>query len=175
MVTNESNQQFTSPRKPEPIVRLRSAIVRALLFALIWWILTDGASGSWVVGLPMVLLATFASLALLQPFRVSLMGIMRFIPFFIWHSLQGGVDVAQRVLRPKMLISPTLFDYKVTLPAGISRVFMANTVSLLPGTLNAELDQDILRVHVLDEADNFEEELNILEKQVASVFGLELS
>lgn len=163
------------PRDPKSIVRIRTAIVRALLFALIWWILTDGALGSWLVGIPMVLLATLTSLTLLKPFEVSLAGVMRFIPFFIWHSLRGGVDVAKRVLRPKMCISPILFDYQVGLPPGISRVFMVNTVSLLPGTLSAELHQDILRVHILDEADNFEEDLIVLEKQVASVFGLKLS
>jgi hypothetical protein len=39
--------------------------------------------------------------------------------------------------------------------------------------LSAELHQDILRVHVLDEMGAFAEELNLLEKQVAVVFGLD--
>ena len=51
---------------------------------------------------------------------------------------------------------------------------MANTVSLLPGTLSVELDDDILRVHVLAETNAIERELNILENYLADIFGLKL-
>jgi len=51
---------------------------------------------------------------------------------------------------------------------------MANTVSLLPGTLSVELDEEILRVHVLDETGAINEELNLLENRLANIFGLEL-
>jgi len=51
---------------------------------------------------------------------------------------------------------------------------MANAVSLLPGTLSVELDEDILRVHVLDETSAINEELNMLENHLADIFGFEL-
>jgi multicomponent Na+:H+ antiporter subunit E len=60
------------------------------------------------------------------------------------------------------------------LPSGLPRVFMANAVSLLPGTLSAELHKECLRVHMLDETSDFTEELKVLEKRVAGVSGLEL-
>ncbi len=173
MVTNKLGKQLSSALVNSVFIRLRIGLVRFLLFALIWYILTGGAIGSWLVGIPMVILATFVSVALLPPTGLSTSGIIRFLPFFIWHSLRGGIDVAKRALHPKMAISPVLFDYRFGLPPGVSRVFMANAVSLLPGTLSAELHQDILRVHVLDETGAFVEELNVLEKQVAVVFGLD--
>ncbi len=159
-----------------PVMRhLRIGWLRAVLFALLWWILTDGATGSWLVGVPVILFSTLVSVVFLPPFSWSLIGIARFVPFFLWHSLRGGVDVAQRALHPRLPISPGLFDYRFRLPPGPSRVFMANTVSLLPGTLSAGLDEDHLRVHVLDESGAFIEELKVLEMHVAGVFGLDLA
>lgn len=167
--------RLASTSRDPVIIHLQTGLLRAVFFALVWWILTDGAMDSWLVGAPVVMVATLVSVLLLPPFSWSLTGIVRFVPFFVWHSLQGGVDVARRALHPLLPISPWLFDYRFQLPPGPPRIFMANTVSLLPGTLSAELHKECLRVHVLDETSAFVEELQVLEKQVAGVFGLELA
>ncbi len=156
-------------------IHLRSGCLRAILFALLWWVFTDGAMGSWLVGVPVILFSTLLSVMLLPPFSWSLSGIARFAAFFLWRSLRGGVDVARRALHPRLPISPGLFDYRFRLPPGPSRVFMANTVSLLPGTLSIELNEETLCIHVLDETRAFVEELTVLENHVAEVFGLDLS
>ena len=154
--------------------RFASVAFRAVLFALLWWILTEGATNSWLVGVPVVLLAVLASEVLLPGVSWSLPGAVRFVPFFLWHSLYGGVDVARRALHPRLPISPELFDYRWRLPPGLPRVFMANTVSLLPGTLSAELDEEHLRVHVLDQTGTFVSGLAVVEARVARLFGLRL-
>ncbi len=156
-------------------IYLRTWLLRLVLFALIWWILTDGAMDSWPIGLPAVLLATLLSVMLMPALSWSLRGILRFIPYFLWYSMRGGVDVARRAMHPRLPISPGLFDYRFRLPPGLSRVFMANTVSLLPGTLSVELDEEILHVHVLDEAGAINEELHMLENRLADLFGIELA
>jgi multicomponent Na+:H+ antiporter subunit E len=148
---------------------------RTLLFALLWWILTQGAINSWLVGAPVVVLAVLASGWLLPAIPWSLSGIVGFVAFFLWRSLYGGVDVARRALHPKLPISPILFDYRWRLPPGLPRVFMANTVSLLPGTLSAELGEEHLCVHVLDQSGDFISELSVVEERVASLFGLSLA
>ena len=154
--------------------RFASLVFRTVIFALLWWVLTEGAPNSWLVGVPVVLLAVLASEALLPGVSWSLHGAVRFVPFFLWHSLHGGVDVARRALHPRLPISPELFDYRWRLPPGLPRVFMANTVSLLPGTLSAEMDEEYLRVHVLDQTGNFVSGLAVVEARVARLFGLSL-
>jgi multicomponent Na+:H+ antiporter subunit E len=156
------------------IIRLRAGWLRAVLFALMWWILTDEAMGSWLVGAPVVLFATLVSVVLLPPLSWSLLGIVRFVPYFLWRSLYGGVDVARRALHPRLPISPGMYDHRWRLPPGLPRVFMANTVSLLPGTLSAELDEEHLRVHVLDQTGTFALELKVIEARVAGLFGLNM-
>ncbi|MEA3243826.1 MAG: Na+/H+ antiporter subunit E [Pseudomonadota bacterium] len=147
---------------------------RTVMFALLWWILTEGAMNSWLVGAPVVVFAVLASRALLPGVSWSLPGIVRFVPYFLWRSLYGGLDVARRALHPRLPISPELCEHRWRLPPGLPRVFMANTVSLLPGTLSAELDEEHLHVHVLDHTGDFASELTVIEARVAGLFGLNL-
>jgi len=156
------------------MIYLRTGWLRVVLLALLWWILTDGAVDSWLVGTPVVLFATLISVVLLPSLSWSLMGVVRFVPFFLWRSLYGGIDVARRALHPRLPISPGMVDYRWRLPPGLPRVLMANTVSLLPGTLSAELDEERLRIHVLDQTGAFASELAMLEVRVAGLFGLNL-
>lgn len=147
---------------------------RILLLGLLWWSLTDGEPGSWLVGVPVVLFAAFVSVRMLPAMSWSLSGIFLFSLFFLWHSLRGGIDVAQRALHPGMPISPAMHDFRFRLPAGPPRILMANVVNLLPGTLSAEVGEDCLKIHVLDDTGTFAAELRILEQQVASVLNIEL-
>lgn len=175
MHTNDRGQclQFT-PRYS--VTRcLRAGLIRAVLFTLIWWVLADGAMASWPVGVPVVLLTTIVSMALLPPFSWSLIGIIRIVPFFLWHSLCGAVDVARRAFHPGLPISPGLYYYQWHLPPGLPQIFMANMVSLLPGTLSAELADEYLCVHVLDQTGAFTSDLSILEEYVARLFALNLT
>lgn len=153
---------------------LQIGLIRGALFASIWWILTDGAIGSWLIGAPVVLAATMVSLVMLPASSWSLRRILRFVPFFLWQSIRGGIDVARIVLHPRLPVSPVLYEYSLRLPPGLARVFMVNTVNLLPGTLSVELDAEILRIHVLDETGNFAEEMVQLENLILGIAQTEL-
>lgn len=147
---------------------------RAAAFALVWWILTGGAVESWLVGVPAVLAATLVSMALVPAFPWSPTGVVCFLPFFAWQSLRGGVDVAWRAFHPRTPIAPGLVEYPLRLAPGLPRVFMVNTVSLLPGTLSAELGADCLIVHVLDTQKSVLSELMMVEQAVARMFATSL-
>jgi len=147
---------------------------RALAFTFMWWMLTAGSVNSWLVGAPVVILATLISMVLVPPFSCSVLGSVRFVPFFICHSLRGGVDVAWRAFHPQMPIAPDLVDFPLHLPPGMSRVFMVNTISLLPGTLSVELGANSLKIHVLDTRKNVLSELKTLEQIIAKMFNISL-
>jgi len=144
---------------------------RGLLFSLLWWMLTDGNAASWWIGLPAVSLSAIASIALLPPFPLVWRELFKFIPIFLWRSLQGGADVAWRAFYPGMPIAPAVIDYPIRLPPGLPQVMLANIVSLLPGTLSATLDGQELKVHVLDSRGEFMTELKALEHRVARMCG----
>ena len=67
-----------------------------------------------------------------------------------------------------------MVDYSLHLREGTARVFFANIVSLLPGTLSADIRGDTLIVHVLDKNLPMFEQLRRLELAVARLFGCAL-
>jgi len=149
-------------------------VPRALLFLLIWWFITNGDPASWWIGIPAVVLALIVSSTMISPVFFVWSEIPRFVAFFLWHSLLGGVDVARRDFSPSLPIAPGLLEYPLRLPPGLPQVFMANAVGLLPGTLSAELQNNVLSVHVLDRRSDVLTELDAVECSVARMFGIPL-
>ncbi len=153
---------------------LSSLLLRGLFLAFIWWSLSGGVAASWWFGVPAIALALFVSTLLLPPQRLVWHALFRFIPFFLMRSLLGGVDVAWRAFHPQRPIAPALISYRLRLPAGLSRVVMLNCVTLLPGTLSAAVDENILQVHLLSGRESCLAELRQLEVRVAHIFDASL-
>lgn len=147
---------------------------RLLLFGVLWWILTGGAPDSWLIGIPVIVLAAWLSLALWSTFPLSLVGVLRFAPWFAVQSVAGATDVALRAMRPRMPLYPGIVRHRLRLPRGASRVTLANVVSMLPGTLSADLEDDELVIHALDTRKDLHQMVLDLEPRIAGVFGLQL-
>lgn len=99
---------------------------------------------------------------------------MRFAAVFLTESLKGGVDVAARVLRPRVPIAPALIDYETSLLGETqARAFFVLCVSLLPGTLVASIEDDRIIVHALDAGEQVPQDLVRLEKIIADLFRLD--
>lgn len=145
----------------------RRLALHALVYAAIWGILTDGRA--WLVGLPAILLA--AALSCLAPPspRWSLTALLAFVPYFAWISLRGGIDVAWRAVHPRLPIEPALIPYRLALGSAPGRVLMTNAVTLLPGTLSADLRGGVLHVHVLNATGDYLDGLKDLERRIARI------
>ncbi|EXJ13731.1 Na+/H+ antiporter subunit E [Imhoffiella purpurea] len=146
---------------------------RTTLLALGWILLAGPAPESWILGIPSVLLATWASLRLAPPRRrgLSPRGLMAFLPYFLWQSVRGGIDVAGRILHPRMPIAPGFQIYRTRLSKPAARVLFLDSISLLPGSLSADLDGDRLRIHAIDADSSLAPELAALERRIAALFG----
>jgi multicomponent Na+:H+ antiporter subunit E len=149
------------------------ALLRAIAFALVWLVLVGPDAASWLIGAPVVVAATLASPGLSEPKHrtLSLRGLFRFVPYFLWESLRGGLDVAARVMVPHMRVRPGTRPYRVRLRSAPARLVFIDSISLLPGTLSADLRGDLVTVHALDVRSDFEAGLMVLERRVASLFG----
>ena len=156
-------------------VNLVSILYRGLLFIVIWWLLTDGTASSWWIALPAVIMALVVSTMLVSPMTIHWLGLFRFVLFFLRFSLLGGIDVARRAIQPKIPIDPDFVEYRMQLPVGLLQVLMANTVSLLPGTLIAGLEESVMKVHVLDRSKDVSTELEMIEERIARIAGIKLT
>ena len=147
---------------------------RAVLLLLVWWALTEGDPSGAGFGLVITLSVTLISLRLVPPgtARVRVVPCVQFLLFFMGRSVAAGIDVARRLLSPALPVSPGYLTVYLTLPEGGPRWLLANTLSLMPGTLSVHLDGHRLDLHCLDTRDPIERDVRAVEWKVAQVFGL---
>jgi multicomponent Na+:H+ antiporter subunit E len=160
-----------------PFFRLSPRLlIRISVYGIIWVVLTGGRLESWILGVPVVLLAVWFAVRdrRFRSGRFSILGGLRFMGFFLKASLVSGFDVVRRALHPRLPLDPDLIGYRLSLTTESARVFMADAVSLLPGTLSADLADDHLTVHVLDRNAPVRADLQALEKRVAAMLEADL-
>jgi multicomponent Na+:H+ antiporter subunit E len=97
--------------------------------------------------------------------------LLRFIGYFARESLRGGIDVASRILAPRLRIDPALIEYRPALADGPARNFFVVCVSLLPGTLSVSQRGDLVEIHMLDRHASAEPELAALEQMIGGTFS----
>lgn len=156
----------------------KSAVARVVFLALTWWALCDGDPSSLTFGLVVVGVVSGVSFVLSPPRRHAwtLLGVAGFALFFLKGSVHGGFDVAKRALSPSLPISPVFVRYPMRLPEGAPQTLFRITLSLMPGTLNADVEGEELVVHALvDRGQGIHEELEDLERRVRRLFGLDAS
>jgi len=163
----------TSLLRPATIVR---TMVIGLVYVVVWWVLTEGAVDSWMFGIPFALLAGAVSVMMSPASKVKMRIIpgFRYLGYFLYNSVVGGLDVAIRALHPKMPLSPGFVACSLRLPGDSHRALLADTVSLLPGTLSAGLENEVVILHVLDVTQPVVEEVRKIEQLIADTFGLDL-
>lgn len=153
--------------------RLRLAWVgQALPTFFVLWLVLDGTH-SWVLGVFVSISGALIVgwLAEGPPPVLSPSGLAGFITFFLVESLRGGFDVAWRTLNPRLPIEPRFFELKVGLPRGPATTLLISTISLLPGTLSAELkrDEHVLVIHALTHEGR--ESVERLQRRIGRLFG----
>jgi multicomponent Na+:H+ antiporter subunit E len=143
-----------------------------VLLALMW--LALNGMERWLAG---ALVALFGAglaawLAVNRPRPVVLGQIAPFLGFFLVGSLRGGVDVAWRALHPRLPIEPQFRRFALDLPQGQPRTLMVSILSLMPGTLSAELEDDgaTLVVHALTASALTS--VSTLHERVRALFGV---
>ena len=149
---------------------VRIAVFAALL-AVVWWVLAEGEPRSWMIGAPLVLGASLAGLPFIKrsPTRWSISGVLRFVPYFLWGSVRGGITTAFLVLTRARTVEPVMVEYRSALPSGAALALFAGVASLLPGSLTAELRDNLLQIHVLDARIPVLSDLQELERHVAAM------
>jgi len=144
-----------------------------LLCVLLWVVISKGNLSSWVVGLPCIVIAVVAYQQLRVHGKPAIH--VRLLPgfsiWFLWHSLRGGIDVAWRALQPKVQLQPGFLHYRLTLPPGPARLFLVNVVSLLPGTLSADIEGDVLLLHALDTSADITAEISEAESRITALYA----
>jgi multicomponent Na+:H+ antiporter subunit E len=124
---------------------------RFVLFYALWLAITEARADLIAFGMPVCLLTVALSHAIWRRGgrRVRLTGLLRYAPGFLWRSFKGGVDIAWRVLHPRLPIAPAFVLHDCRDADETGQVLFCDVISLMPGTLGAGLSDGEAVVHLL--------------------------
>ncbi len=130
-------------------------IATVLLF--ITWILLSGITNQEVIfgGITAVIISLIflKRLTILGDIQFSFKAFIYSIGYFFlfsWELLKSNLDVAKRVVSPNLPINPGIVKVKTKLKTPLGRAFLANSITLTPGTLTVEMRDEYFYIHWID-------------------------
>ncbi|WP_305044971.1 Na+/H+ antiporter subunit E [Geoalkalibacter sp.] len=84
----------------------------------------------------------------------SLIGMALYLPWLFWQIVVANVQVAAIVLHPRMLerINPRIIRFRTRLKTPFARVTFGQSITLTPGTITVNIDEDEFTVYALTDA-----------------------
>jgi len=82
---------------------------------------------------------------MLNPRRIA--WFLYYIPVFFIYMVRANLDVAYRVLHLNVPIRPGIVKVKTILKSDLGRTFLANSITLTPGTLTVDIIGSNLYIH----------------------------
>jgi multicomponent Na+:H+ antiporter subunit E len=94
--------------------------------------------------------------AILEPRRhplgkipLRLWYLLVYLAWLAWSVMVSSLQVAWIVINPRVPPEPMMLRFRTRLPSRLARVMLANTISLVPGTMTVRLEGDEYLVHAL--------------------------
>jgi len=88
--------------------------------------------------------------AVFSGLRVSpaaFVGVLKYLGSFAIALVKANIDLAARVLNPALPIRPAVVEVETRLQSPLGRLLLANSITLTPGTLSVEYNDNRLLVH----------------------------
>ena len=134
------------------------AKIATFVIMLIFWIVMSGMFDPFhfSLGILCCLIVSIFSSNLLFPetgksWLLELIGIIRYLPYLLGQIIVANLEITYIVLHPRMLdmIDPHLFRFETILKRPISKVAMAQSITLTPGTITVNIFENQIAVYAL--------------------------
>lgn len=78
--------------------------------------------------------------------------LFEYLPIFFWEVFKANLDVAYRVISPRMPIHPGIVRVRTSMTSDIGLTFLANSITLTPGTMTVDVDREngLLYIHWIE-------------------------
>jgi len=70
-----------------------------------------------------------------------------YVPYFLYYCVRANLDVAYRVIHPDLPIRPGIVKVRTRLKSDLAKTFLANSITLTPGTLTVDIKGQDFYVH----------------------------
>lgn len=177
-----------SQNEPGPPRAQHGAMLRTVALVVIlsaFWFLLSGRFGLQYVIFLVASVGVVIWLNPERPFRGlnpsrggGLVGLLRSIPplvrylvWLMWNIILANLEVARLILHPRMPINPSLVIFETRLRDPMARVVVANTITLTPGTVTIDLEDQTYLVHALVPESAGAIHSGALQNMVGAMFG----
>lgn len=83
-----------------------------------------------------------------------------YFPIFMFQLISSNIDMAKRVIQPKIPLNPGIIKLKTKMKSKLGKLTLANSITLTPGTLSLDIEEDDIIIHTVD----FQKQLEIHQK-----------
>lgn len=83
------------------------------------------------------------------PYRIVLFLVI-YLPVFIGQLILANLDIARRVLSVKIPLNPGFVKVETELEGDFAKLMLANSITLTPGTLSIDVNDQDLYIHTVD-------------------------
>lgn len=134
-------------------------VLFASYIALAGFELTELAVGAIVAVILTIILTKNVNYIIDYKFPVRLViFIVMYIPVFTLELIKANFDIARRVISPTIPLNSGFVKIKTDLDGDFSKLTLANSITLTPGTLTIDVIEDELFIHCVDVPGKTEEE-----------------
>ena len=136
--------------------KIRHSVILFFLLLLLWMLLTARDLQELITGFAvslLIVLLTVNMKPVLGDIRLTPAALFTGIGYifvFLKELLVSNLDVARRVLDPRLPIKPGIVKVRTRLRSDIGRMILANSITLTPGTLTVEIRDDCLYIHWIE-------------------------
>lgn len=93
-----------------------------------------------------------------------------YLAYLVKEIVVAALYVAERVFAPRLAITPVMHTHRVRFASDTARVAFANSITLTPGTLTVDVDDDTYTIHCLDPSFSDSISSGDLERRIARTF-----
>ena len=94
-----------------------------------------------------------------------------YVPWLAWQVVIASLQVAFVVLQPRLLVQPRVIRFRAGLPHTFARLTLANSITLTPGTVTLDVEDDDFVVHALTVGTAQGLESGGMQRRVLSLFA----
>lgn len=164
-------------------MKIKSQVALFVVLMIVWFLINNSFR------LEIIIIGAILSfiITLLFGRRTNVLNEFKFTPAAFFYTLvyllvffieliKSNIDVALRVIKPSLPINPGIVKTKTVLKSKMARMILTNSITLTPGTLTVDIEDDILYIHWIDvESDDInvatEKIVKKFEKILVKIYG----
>jgi len=153
-------------------------VISTAIVLLLFWLTLSGIYTQFLVTAGVVSAILIALLAYRMdlsdreghPIHLALSA-LRYWPWLVVQIIWSAINVTRIILSPSLPLSPTMTRVKMSQKTDVARVTYANSITLTPGTISVDIENDDIIVHAITQKNAIDLEAGEMDRRCTKFEG----